>query len=100
MGPGSLVSRAALASDGRTALLTALTALLRAISEKLIPGIPEGTRVSILQQTDASDANTDDATAGASSSDSSLEGPGVLKSVIDKATAKGEVDQEINSVPT
>lgn len=33
--------------------------LLKAIAEKLIPGIPEETRISILQQTDAQDTNTD-----------------------------------------
>lgn len=69
-------------------------ALLRAIAEKLIPGIPEETRVSILQQTNASDANTDEFQLGTSAAGDS-EGPTVLEDVIDKATAKSELEREI-----
>jgi ATPase subunit of ABC transporter with duplicated ATPase domains len=70
--------------------------LLRAIDEKLIPGIPEQTRISILQQTNAKDANTDimavEATPdGAEAS----QGRSVLEEVIEKATARFEVEQEI-----
>ncbi|KAK3319337.1 putative transporter protein [Apodospora peruviana] len=68
--------------------------LLRAIAEKLIPGIPEKTRVSILQQTNASDANTDNALIEKGQG----QGPTVLEDVIDKATAKSELEQEINSL--
>ncbi len=73
-------------------------ALLRAIAEKLIPGIPEETRVSILQQTNAGDANTDDdpSRAAPATSQAALQGPTVLEEVIDKATAKSELDREIN----
>ena len=73
-------------------------ALLRAIAEKLIPGIPEETRVSILQQTNAGDANTDDDPSRATPTQSrtGLQGPTVLEEVIDKATAKSELDREIN----
>jgi hypothetical protein len=68
-------------------------ALLRAIAEKLIPDIPEETRVSILQQTNAGDANTDEFQLGASATG---EGRTVLEDVIDKATAKSELEREIN----
>lgn len=70
-------------------------ALLRAIADKLIPGIPEQTRVAILQQTSISDATTTDLPAAnpAGSSD----GPNVLEDVVDKATAKSDLEQEINS---
>ena len=72
--------------------------MLRAIAEKLIPGIPEETRVSILQQTNAGDANTDDdpSRAAPAQSRTALQGPTVLEEVIDKATAKSELDREIN----
>ncbi|KAK0643241.1 ABC transporter [Cercophora newfieldiana] len=69
--------------------------LLRAIAEKLIPGIPEKTRVSILQQTNASDANTDEPLPGTYGS---ADGPTVLEDVIDKATARSELEQEINAL--
>lgn len=67
---------------------------MRAIAEKLIPGIPEETRVSILQQTNVSDANTDEVPAMKDSGAS--DGPTVLEDVIDKATAKSELEQEIS----
>lgn len=76
-----------------------MTALLRAISEKLIPGIPEKTRVAILQQTNASDSNTDvlpeDALPQGKGSGS---GRTVIEEVIDKATARNELKQEINGL--
>lgn len=57
--------------------------LLKAIAEKLIPGIPEETRIAILQQTDsehivAATRNT------------------VLEEVIEKATSKDVVDHEVS----
>lgn len=67
--------------------------LLRAIGERLIPGIPEQTRIAMLQQTEADDSNADfspgnnAATSGA--------GNTVLQEVIDKATAKDELEREI-----
>lgn len=69
------------------------TALLRAIAEKLIPGIPEETRIAILQQTNAADVNVDDSIMNKAGE---TEGPTVLEDVIDKATAKSELEQEIN----
>ncbi len=73
-----------------------IPALLRAIADKLIPGIPEQTRVAILQQTSFSDANTDDLppTTVSGSSD----GPTVLEHVVDKATAKSDLEQDINGM--
>lgn len=68
-------------------------ALLRAIAEKLIPGVPEQTRVAILQQTSVEDANTDDIAGGSSAAQ---DGPSVLEAVVDKATARSELEQEIN----
>ncbi|KAL2263767.1 hypothetical protein VTK26DRAFT_5174 [Humicola hyalothermophila] len=70
--------------------------LLRAIAEKLIPGIPEQTRVSILQQTNIGDANTVDVPVAKGPVGG--DGPAVLEHVIDKATAKSELEQEINAL--
>ncbi|KAH8900034.1 hypothetical protein GQ53DRAFT_207247 [Thozetella sp. PMI_491] len=73
--------------------------LLKAIAEKLIPGIPEQTRVSILQQTDVTDTNTDDFGPRGSADGtggSASDGPTVLEEVIDKATAKSELEREIS----
>lgn len=50
--------------------------------------------MSILQQTNISDANSDDRPEGGSSGDK--DGPTVLEHVIDKATAKSELEREIN----
>ena len=69
-------------------------ALLRAIADKLIPGIPEQTRVSILQQTNVSDANTDDLPVTNPATGNG--GPTVLEDVVDKATAKSDLEQDIN----
>ncbi|KJZ79827.1 hypothetical protein HIM_00541 [Hirsutella minnesotensis 3608] len=67
---------------------TGKSTLLKAIAEKLIPGIPEDTRIAILQQTRLTD--------GPQSPDSS-DGPqlSVLQQVIDKATARDTIEQEI-----
>ena len=66
------------------------TALLKAIAEKLIPGIPIQTRISILQQTDSGSVDTED---GKQES-----GLSVLEEVIDRATSKNEIQREINSM--
>jgi hypothetical protein len=71
---------------------------MKAIAEKLIPGIHEGTRIAILQQTRDEDLNTETTAAAteiADSTSSSPEGRSVLQEVIEKATAKYEVEQEI-----
>lgn len=67
--------------------------LLRAIGEKLIPGIPEQTRIAMLQQTDTENSNADFSPGN----DAAASDPGnsVLQEVIDKATAKDELEREI-----
>lgn len=68
--------------------------LLKAIAEKLIPGIPEQTRIAILQQTDAGDSN-----AGVGpENDAASPGAGrtVLEEVIEKATSRDELEREIS----
>ncbi|KAL8401528.1 hypothetical protein RB596_008371 [Gaeumannomyces avenae] len=83
--------------------------LLKAISEKLIPGIPEATRVSILQQTDADhDGGGGDAppTAagaqqGSSSSSSAASVPSsasALEYVVERATSKNELERDISAL--
>lgn len=65
---------------------------MKAIAEKLIPGVPEKTRVSILQQTRDGDVNADtDKMEGASDG----AGRTVFEEVVERATAKHEVEQEI-----
>lgn len=63
---------------------------MKAIAEKLIPGVSEKTRVAILQQTREEDV---DANAGSEPAD----GPGrtVFEDVVEAATARQEVEQEI-----
>jgi ATPase subunit of ABC transporter with duplicated ATPase domains len=69
--------------------------LLRAIAEKLIPGIPEQTRVAILQQTRARDTDTSVHTTLNASVGEEAAGRTVLEEVVEKATARFEVEQEI-----
>ncbi|ERT02597.1 hypothetical protein HMPREF1624_00897 [Sporothrix schenckii ATCC 58251] len=64
---------------------TGKSTLLRAIAEKLIPGIPEEARISILQQ-------TNDSGDGADAKDNRRT---VLEEVIERATAKDELEKEI-----
>ncbi|KAM4056946.1 ABC transporter [Hirsutella rhossiliensis] len=70
---------------------TGKSTLLRAVAEKLIPGIPEETRIAILQQTRLTDDGDHDAGQDAGSAPESS----VLRQVIDKATARDTVEQEI-----
>ncbi|GKT45664.1 putative ABC transporter ATP-binding protein YheS [Colletotrichum spaethianum] len=71
-------------------------ALLKAIAEKLIPGIPEETRISLLQQTNVTDANSDlRPNDGSVEAGESGQGRSVLEHVIEQATAKSDVEQEI-----
>ncbi|GJC78034.1 protein GCN20 [Colletotrichum liriopes] len=73
--------------------------LLKAVAEKLIPGVPEETRISLLQQTNVTDANLDlrpnDRLAEAGEFG---QGHSVLEHVIEKATAKSDVEQEIRAL--
>lgn len=73
--------------------------LLKAIAEKLIPGIPEETRISILQQTDAQDTNTDMLPQeGSSTSAAGSQGRTVLEEVIERATARSDVEQDLRTL--
>lgn len=56
--------------------------LLKAIAEKLIPGIPEETRIAILQQTDSDHVTHDSPNT-------------VLAEVIEKAISKDVLDHEV-----
>lgn len=58
------------------------TALLRAMAEKLIPGIPHATRIAILQQTDEDD--------GPGGNASLKLGMSVLESVLSSDEARNE----------
>jgi hypothetical protein len=64
--------------------------LLRAIADKLIPGIPEGTRIAILQQTKLTEDDGNDKSGEERKSEAS-----VLREVIDRATARDTIEQEI-----
>ncbi|KAK8042713.1 ABC transporter ATP-binding protein YheS [Apiospora phragmitis] len=70
-------------------------ALLKAIAEKLIPGIPEETRIAILQQTEVSDAKADGILPSTSSSQLNRGDRLVIEEVIEIATARSEVQTEI-----
>ena len=72
-------------------------AVLKAVAQKLIPGIPLPTRVSILQQTDADKAASGE---GASNSIATTSTPmlSVLEQVIDNATSRNEIQQEIDGM--
>ncbi|KAI1130479.1 ABC transporter [Nemania abortiva] len=69
--------------------------LLKAIAQKLIPGIPEETRVVILQQTDTEDFGTDADPEQITSHSSAENGQSVLEEVIERATAKHETQREL-----
>lgn len=68
--------------------------LLKAIAEKLIPGIPEQTRIVILQQTDA--RRTDGDARPGKDAASSVAGRSVLEEVLEKAMSKDELEREIS----
>ncbi|KAK2590421.1 hypothetical protein QQS21_011894 [Conoideocrella luteorostrata] len=69
---------------------TGKSTLLRAIADKLIPGIPEGTRIAILQQSKLIEEDDDDKSVGNESREQS-----VLREVVDRATARDSIEQEI-----
>ncbi|KAJ4189785.1 hypothetical protein NW755_005787 [Fusarium falciforme] len=71
---------------------TGKSTLLKAIAEKLIPGIPEETRIAILQQTKLVDEKPK------GTSEVGNEGLSVLEQVIEKATAKQAVEQDIKDL--
>ncbi|RFU74830.1 hypothetical protein TARUN_7399 [Trichoderma arundinaceum] len=69
---------------------TGKSTLLKAIAQKLIPGIPEGSRIALLQQTKLTEPNEDDKTKKENSGEGT-----VLQEVIERATARSVVEQEI-----
>ncbi|KAK4080358.1 hypothetical protein Trihar35433_1463 [Trichoderma harzianum] len=69
---------------------TGKSTLLKAIAQKLIPGIQEGSRIAILQQTKLTESDEDDKTR----SEKSGQGT-VLQEVIERATARSLIEQEI-----
>jgi len=77
-------------------------AILKAVAEKLIPGIPIQTRISILQQTasDGSDPAADAANAFKGLDISSSNQLSVLEEVIDRATSRNEIQTEIEGMVT
>jgi len=77
-------------------------AILKAVAEKLIPGISLQTRISILQQTasDGSDPATDAALALSGMSITSDKQTSVLEAVVDRATSRNEIQREIDGMIT
>jgi hypothetical protein len=69
-------------------LLIGTIALLKAIADKLIPGIRDDQRIAILQQTEALDGVKPTGEAAKQTT---------LEHVIDRATAKDVIEQEIRS---
>lgn len=74
-----------------------VVALLKAIAEKLIPGIPEETRVTILQQTEDGDSEVEGILPDISSPRTKNEDDSVIEEVIERATARSGVQKEIES---
>lgn len=72
-------------------------ALLKAIAEKLIPGIPVQTRISILQQTDADSKDAGDE-GGSESEENGGSNLSVLAEVIDRATSRSEIQHEVDGM--
>ncbi|KHN98059.1 ABC transporter-like protein [Metarhizium album ARSEF 1941] len=72
---------------------TGKSTLLRAIADKLIPGIPEGTRIAILQQTKLMEDDGDEKPGEGHKPQAS-----VLQEVIDRATAQDTIEQEIKAL--
>ncbi|KAF4452641.1 hypothetical protein F53441_4543 [Fusarium austroafricanum] len=72
---------------------TGKSTLLKAIAEKLIPGIPEETRIAILQQTRLTDKKSEQ-----KPETSNTDGASVLEQVIEKATAKHAIEQDIKDL--
>ncbi|KXJ92420.1 ABC transporter [Microdochium bolleyi] len=78
---------------------TGKSTLLRAIAEKLIPGIPEETRVVLLQQTSGGDVNVDEPVpthGDGGEAHQQQQGLNVLEEVIERATAKQQVQRDIS----
>ncbi|TWU76593.1 hypothetical protein ED733_008054 [Metarhizium rileyi] len=72
---------------------TGKSTLLSAIADKLIPGIPEGTRVAILQQSKLTEGVGDEKSGVSQKPEAS-----VLREVIDRATSRDTIEQEIKAL--
>ncbi|KAG9247402.1 P-loop containing nucleoside triphosphate hydrolase protein [Calycina marina] len=66
---------------------TGKSTILKAVAEKLIPGIPIQTRIAILQQVTSGNDRSGE-TVGT--------GPNVLETIIDRATSRNEIQHEID----
>lgn len=75
---------------------TGKSTILKAVAEKLIPGIPKETRIGILQQTDANVDEKNDGSIEAGLEKVSLRDLPVLEEVIDRATSRSEIQREID----
>lgn len=76
-------------------------ALLKAMAEKLIPGIPHATRIAILQQTDAEsrDDGVEDARTGASGSEENNKDRTVLEYALGSDKSAKDIIRKANCKP-
>jgi ATPase subunit of ABC transporter with duplicated ATPase domains len=72
---------------------TGKSTILKAVAEKLIPGIPIETRISILQQTLSTDEDAAENSGKEAKGASQLS---VLEKVIDRAISKSEIQREVD----
>lgn len=73
-------------------------AILRAVAEKLVPGIPRGTRIAILQQNILSNDKRDDiATTESYNAGGSPNPRSVIEDVVDRAVSRDHIQREIDS---
>lgn len=75
--------------------LTAFIALLRAMADKMVPGIPHSTRIAILQQTDAESHNG--LSMNVEGQISSEVEKSVLEYVLSSDSHRNEVTRKMNS---
>ncbi|KAF8860577.1 P-loop containing nucleoside triphosphate hydrolase protein [Acephala macrosclerotiorum] len=75
---------------------TGKSTILKAVAEKLIPGIPIQTRISILQQTATDGSAESDKVKPIGAEVSAGSKLSVLEEVIDRATSRNEVQREID----
>lgn len=92
MEPENPVSCLITRQPNTTQQLTALKALLKAIAEKLIPGIPEACKIVILQQSRLTEE--DESPKSDSAEMSTLT---TLQEIIERATSRNIVEKEIKS---
>lgn len=71
------------------------SALLRAMAEKLIPGMADDSKIAILQQTSQADSNASSGSIATDEASHQTASTSVLQVVIDRVTARDEVEQEL-----